>query len=292
MTTLLLSAATALAIGGAAKAQDFELPPNSFDEVAPGVWSLMLFGVNSMVVVGEDGVLVTDPAVGARAQMMIGMIAEVTDKPITHVALSHEHYDHAGGADVFEGAEVIAHENVPEVLAMSRLFPMPEVNTTFDDTHSVDLGGISVDMYHLGHGDGTGTAIMHVPEADVVFSADMYEDKSFTAAAWKEDTNLVGLRDYLNKMVELEPVWAINTHQPGNALEALKENAELQNKIYDQVFEAYSAAVSQGGLPAGFPLVFSLPSQISMPEYSEWNNYEQGLPGYVNRMSLSLFHGG
>ena len=292
MRTLLLSAAAALAIGGTAHAQEYVPPPDSFDEVAPGVWSLMLFGVNSMVVVGENGVLVTDPAVGARAQMMIGMIAEVTDKPITHVALSHEHYDHAGGADVFEGAEIIAHENVPEVLAMSRLLPMPEVTTTFEDTHSVDLGGITVDMIHLGHGDGTGTAIMHVPESDVVFSADMYEDKSFTAAVWKEDTNLVGLRDYLNKMVELDPVFAINTHQPGNALEALKENAEMQNKIYDEVLRIYSDAISTGGMPAGFPLVFSVPSQVSMPEYSEWNNYEEGLPGYVSRMGLSLFHGG
>ena len=109
---------------------------------------------------------------------------------------------------------------------------------------------------------------------------------------WKEDTNLVGLRDYLNKMVELDSAYAINTRQPGNSLEDLKETAELQNKIYDEVNKIFSAAIAEGGMPAGFPLAFSVPADLSMPEYESWENYEEGFPGYFSDMGLPLFHGG
>lgn len=291
MKKLLTTAATIVALG-ATTATAQNMPAPTFEEVAPGVWSFMMFGVNSMIVVGDDGVLVTDPSNAFRASKMLEAIRGVTDKPITHVALSHEHYDHAGGAEVFEGAEIVAQENTPEVLEMSTLFEFPEITETFEDNYSVSLGGITVDMVHLGHGDGTGTAVMHVPEADVVFSADMYAPKEFTAAAWKEDTNMLGVRAYLNKMVEWEPTYAINTHQPGNAVEALKENAELINKIHDAVYPIFANAVAEGGLGAGFPIVFSITEQVKMPEYSDWENYEAGFPNYVSRMGLSIFHGG
>ena len=265
----------------------------SFSEVAPGVYSFLMFGVNSMVVEGENGVLVTDPAGTIRAKKMREVVETRLNKTITHVALTHEHYDHVAGLEIFHDTTIIAQENVPEVLAMSTLFSFPEVNEVFKNNYKLDLGNITVDMKHLGHGDGTGTVVMHVPQVNIVFSADMYTPKEFPPSAWKEDTNMLGMRAYLNYMVELNPAYAINSHIPGNSIESLIENAQMLNTIHDLVFPIFEKAISEDGLAAGFPLIFSVSEQIQIPvEYAQWVNSEKGFPSYVRRMALSLFHGG
>ena len=57
-----------------------------------------------LVVVGEDGVLITDPGFTPLALSLKNAIAGITDKPVTRIVLSHEHYDHVGGTEVFPEA--------------------------------------------------------------------------------------------------------------------------------------------------------------------------------------------
>lgn len=91
-------------------------------ELARGVW----VGVrpvsyrspvmtNTTVVIGTRGVLVFDAAGFAiQGERLVRKVAELTDKPITHVAISHWHGDHSMGdyevLEKFPDAEVIAHE--------------------------------------------------------------------------------------------------------------------------------------------------------------------------------------
>jgi glyoxylase-like metal-dependent hydrolase (beta-lactamase superfamily II) len=70
---------------------------------------------NTMVVIGSQGVLVFDAAGFAiQGERLVRKVAELTDKPITHVAISHWHGDHSMGdyevLEKFPDAEVIAHE--------------------------------------------------------------------------------------------------------------------------------------------------------------------------------------
>ena len=74
----------------------------------------------SLVVVGEDGVLITDPSFTPRTASMKKAIAEITDKPVTGIVLSHEHYDHVGGTEVFPGAQAICHVTCESVFALER----------------------------------------------------------------------------------------------------------------------------------------------------------------------------
>ena len=91
-------------------------------ELAHGVW----VGVrpvsyrspvmtNTTVVIGAKGVLVFDAAGFAlQGERLVKKVAELTDKPITYIAISHWHGDHNLGdyavLEKFPGAEVIAHE--------------------------------------------------------------------------------------------------------------------------------------------------------------------------------------
>ena len=55
---------------------------------------------NTMFLVTDEGVVIVDapPSIG---QNYLKAIAEVTDKPITHVIYSHAHLDHIGAAGIF-----------------------------------------------------------------------------------------------------------------------------------------------------------------------------------------------
>jgi cyclase len=94
---------------------------HTFEELAPGVWTGVrgnssLFPVmgTSTFVIGDAGVVVFDGGGAAlMSERLMAKIAELTDKPITHVVVSHWHGDHHFGiwriVEEFPGVQVIAH---------------------------------------------------------------------------------------------------------------------------------------------------------------------------------------
>jgi len=70
---------------------------------------------NTTVVIGRQGVLIFDAAgIAIQGERLVKKVAELTDKPITHIAISHWHGDHSLGdykvLEKFPAAEVISHE--------------------------------------------------------------------------------------------------------------------------------------------------------------------------------------
>ncbi len=117
--SLLAAVACLLAAPGSQASGPFEM---QWRELARGVWA----GVrpvsyrspvmtNTMIVIGDKGVLVFDAAGFAlQGEQLVKKVAELTDKPITHIAISHWHGDHNLGdykvLEKFPAAEVISHE--------------------------------------------------------------------------------------------------------------------------------------------------------------------------------------
>lgn len=118
-----LAAAAAMAavlVAPASRAADpFDM---EWRELAHGVWvgeRLVSYRspvmTNTTVVIGDQGVLVFDAAgLAIQGERLVKKVAELTDKPITHIAISHWHGDHSMGdykvLEKFPAAEVIAHE--------------------------------------------------------------------------------------------------------------------------------------------------------------------------------------
>ena len=273
-----------------ASAQPEQKP--SMTKVADGVYHYFAMGYSSMVVVGRDAVLVTDTAFSKRAEDMKARIAGITPLPVRYVALSHEHFDHVGGTEVFKDAKVICHRACEEIFRNSPLVPMPKVDIAYSDSMTVDVGGKKVEIVHPAAGDGVATSVLWVPKDRVVFSTDMYKSREFVVSEFKEDTNFVGAKKILETMLSWNPVYSIGGHDPGNTLAALRENSEMMNKLHDAVLARFRKAMDEGGPLAALPLIFSLPNEMKMPEYGAWKGYDTAFPAYVRRMALSIFHGG
>ena len=69
---------------------------------------------------------------------MVPAIAEITDKPITHLIYSHAHSDHIGGAytvvKAFPDVKVIAHKRTKEILVRAKDPKRPVPHQAFEET--------------------------------------------------------------------------------------------------------------------------------------------------------------
>lgn len=112
----------ALALLGAGTADAADPFEFEWTELSKGVWAgVRPISYNSpptgttLIVIGKKGVLLFDPAgtplVGER---VAAKVAELTDLPVTHMAVSHWHGDHSMGTykvlEKYPDAEVITHE--------------------------------------------------------------------------------------------------------------------------------------------------------------------------------------
>ena len=86
----------------------------SFTEVGNGIYAFTAEGdPNSGVIIGDDSVMIIEAQATPRlAQKVIDCVRSVTDKPISHLVLTHYHAVRVLGASAF-GAEQIIMGDAP-----------------------------------------------------------------------------------------------------------------------------------------------------------------------------------
>ncbi len=180
-----------------ASAGDMTEKTISFTEVGEGLWAFTAEGdPNSGVIIGDDAVMVVEAQATPRlAGKVIEKVREVTDKPITHVVLTHYHAVRVLGASAFDAQQVIMSEKARAMVAergqedwdsefarFPRLFEGHESipgltwpTTTFNDRMSVYLGERRIDLMHLGRAHTAGDIAVYVPDQNAMFTGDIVE---------------------------------------------------------------------------------------------------------------------
>ena len=278
---------------GDGEAPPLELPPPTMTELADGVYVYFGFFTASLVVISDDDVLITDPSNLARAQSLQEEVAKVTSTPVTMIAMTHEHFDHVGGSSVFGDATVICHVNCQPIfdLAPPGIADPPTVDITFEDYKEIIIGDKVVELHHLAPGDGDATTVIYMPEEQIVLTADMYESRAITHKNWVDDKHFIGVREILNTISEWDIEHAITTHTPGTNVADLREGTAYYNDLFDAVGVELQKAVAAGGPFAIFGLFDTLPQQLQLEQYKDWENYDSSFPRHVERMMLAYFHG-
>jgi len=169
----------------------------SFTEIGEGLWAFTAEGdPNSGVIIGDDSVMIVEAQATPRlAHKVIEKVREVTDKPITHLAMTHYHAVRVLGASAYGAQTVIMSDAARGMVAergqedweseferFPRLFQGHESipgltwpNTTFNDRMTVYLGERRVDLMHLGRAHTAGDIVIHVPDQNVMFTGDIVE---------------------------------------------------------------------------------------------------------------------
>ena len=262
-------------------------------ELADGVYHYFALGYTSLIVVSDDAALVVDPSNDFRAGLLAHDIEHLTSAPVTHVVLTHEHYDHIGGTAAFPEAQVVCQWNCRHAFALQTFGEPPEIDLSFDDFLSIPVGDKTVELHYLGPGDGDATTVVYLPEEQIVMTADLYEPRALTHKNWVDDKNFVGVRHILNTISEWDIVHAVNGHSLGTDPVDLMENVAYYNDLYDAVKAEVDAAIEQAGgaVFVAYGLFDTLPGTLELEQYREWGNYESSFPRHVERMLLGIYHG-
>jgi len=195
-----------------ASVADLEEKPTTFTQLSAHTWAYTAEGdPNTGVIISDDAVLICDTlATPVMARRLIAEIRKVTAKPIKYVVLSHYHAVRVLGASAYfdEGCEqVIASQGTLELIRergaqdmQSEYERFPRLFQAFDsipgltwptlvfqDRLTLFMGGLEVQIMHLGPGHTKGDTVVWLPAEKVLFSGDLVEAE---AACYTGDAQL------------------------------------------------------------------------------------------------------
>ncbi len=272
----------------------------SFTEIGDGLYAFTAEGdPNSGVIIGDDSVMVVEAQATPRlAQKVIDEIRKVTDKPITHLALTHYHAVRVLGASAYGAQQIIMSDTARAMVAergqedwdsefqrFPRLFQGHESipgltwpTTTFSDRMTVYLGTRRVDLMHLGRAHTAGDIVIHVPDANVMFTGDIVEYRS---ACYCGDGHFSDWGDTLDAISWFD-VDAIAPGR-GDALvgrEKVNEAIELTRDFIDSTFRPVARVAARGG---SLKEAWDAARAECDPKFSDYAIYEHCLPFNVSR---------
>lgn len=225
--------------------------------------------------------------------MVIEKVRSVTDKPISHLVLTHYHAVRVLGASAYGAPQIIMSDKACAMVVergqedwdsefdrFPRLFQGHEEilgltwpTTTFSDSMTVYLGKRRVDLMHLGRAHTASDIVAYVPDANVMYTGDIVEDHS---ACYCGDGH------FADWPVTLEAIRKYNLEAiaPGRG-DALIGN-EMVNKALDAtadfVASTYApiARVAQGG--GTLKQAWDACRAECDPKFSDYAIYEHCLP--------------
>ena len=160
--------------------------------------------VQATFVVTKDGVVLID-APPALAEKLPLAIKSVTDKPVSHVILTHDHVDHIGAVMKFAGAKIVAHEETAKLL---KIFPDPKrpvPTITFPgENYTLTVGGERFELIYPGPNHETGNIIVYVPQEKLVVMTDMVMPGWAPYRAWGNADHIPGLFKAYDALLKLD----------------------------------------------------------------------------------------
>jgi len=272
----------------------------SFTEVGEGLYAFTAEGdPNSGVIIGDDSVMIVEAQATPRlANKVIECVRSVTDKPITHVVLTHYHAVRVLGASAFGAQQVIMSDTAramvvergqedwdSEFQRFPRLFEGHESipgltfpTTTFSDSMTVYLGNRRVDIRQIGRAHTAGDSVIYVPDQNVMFTGDIVE---YHSACYCGDGHFGDWGNTLDKI----KAYDVDAIAPGRG-DALvgKEmvNAAIEN-TRDFVESTYRPIAKVAARNGTLKEAWDACREECDPKFADYAIYEHCLPFNVAR---------
>ena len=279
---------------------DLTKKQTSFTEIGEGLYAFTAEGdPNSGVIIGDESVMVVEAQATPRLAMkVIDCIREVTDKPISHLVLTHYHAVRVLGASAYNASQVIMSDVARAMVAergqedwdsefqrFPRLFEGYEgipgltwPTTTFSDSMTVYLGRRRVDIMQLGRAHTAGDAVVWVPDQEVMFTGDIVE---FRSACYCGDGHFGDWGNTLDNVLLFDPA----SVAPGRG-EALLGRAAVEAAVdctrdfVESTFRPAARVAARGG---SLKDAWDAVRDACDPKFADFAIYEHCLPFNVAR---------
>jgi glyoxylase-like metal-dependent hydrolase (beta-lactamase superfamily II) len=203
--------------------------PRRLVELAPDVHVAQGYDFSDFAfVVTAEGIVAIDAAsTPEHAARALRDLREITPLPVTHVILTHAHFDHVGGLDALtaDGATVIAQANFPDELRQQNAGPAPfryllpdgrshRVQVLPDhlvsEPEKLTVGGVEFGLIPIAGGETHDGLIIALPDREVVFTGDM--SMPYLGAPFFAEGSAEGLFGAMETVMALRPRLLIHGH--------------------------------------------------------------------------------
>ena len=283
-----------------ASAGDMTEKKLSFSEIGDGLYAFTAEGdPNTGVIIGDDSVMIVEAQATPRlARKVIECVRSVTDKPISHLVMTHYHAVRVLGASAYGAREIVMSDAARAMVAergqedwesefdrFPRLFQGHEEipgltwpSTTFSDGMTVYLGKRRVDIMHLGRAHTAGDAVIRVPDSEVLFTGDIVE---YHSACYCGDGHFADWPRTLARIADFEPR-AIAPGRGDALVGADAVNAAITN-TEDFIRSTYRPVQRVVGRGGSLKEAWDAVRAECDPKFGDYAIYEHCLPFNVAR---------
>ena len=228
-------------------------------ELAEGVYALMANTPskdNNGLIIGEAAALVVDAGFnGAMARQIQDLARQLTAKPVRYLVNTTYHGDHTFGNYAFprdvtiisssknkqsmgelEREKRIRSSNLRgNIRAISDVAVWRRPDIVFQSYMEIDLGGLTVQLWHFGPGNAPGDTIVYVPSAKVAWTGNYLPAAGIPPMLIERGPNpYIASLQCMQRTLELETV--IPAHGPiGQATPALENLVAYLKEVRDEV---------------------------------------------------------
>ena len=220
MGRVLLAAALAVLACVPAAAQpriDYSKLEIKTTDLGHGVYLLGWQGGDSLILVGDEGVLLVDTSVAQMGEKIKAAIARVSDKPVRLVINTHAHADHFGANELLAkgGALIVGHEKLRERMEKGQYLaafrqtipPSPPAalpTVTFADTMTIHFDGETIQLIHVPRAHTDNDALVYFKRANVIHASGTFGgDHSYPFFDMSSGGSLAGTIGAEEKMLSL-----------------------------------------------------------------------------------------
>ena len=252
-----------------------EEPTIKVQEVAEDVYLFSYNIHNSLFVVTDDAVLVTDPQSNDAAPLYLKEIRRITQAPIRYMVYSHRHGDHiSGGSHLGSGFTTVGHVNMKGRLGPTSYGEIVPLDVSFSDRLSIFLGDLEVRLIYPGPNESNDNIIVFVPDRRVAFQVDTVGVRRLP---WRvfSGAKPTHWRDALMELAKLD----FDVLAPGHGVVGTKEHVFEYIEYIDDLINAVKGRMDQG------ESLEQIQESLQLAEYSDWIFYEQFL-----KMNIEAVH--
>jgi glyoxylase-like metal-dependent hydrolase (beta-lactamase superfamily II) len=186
-------------------------------DLGHGVYYLGWQGGDSLILVGDDGVLLVDTSVAQMGDKIKAAIARLSDKPIRLVINTHAHADHFGANELMAkgGAIIVGHEKLRErmekgqyLAAFRQTIPpsppaaLPAI--TYLETMTIHFDGETVQLFHAPRAHTDNDSLVYFKRANVIHASGTFGgDRSYPFFDMSSGGSLAGMIGAEEKMLSL-----------------------------------------------------------------------------------------
>jgi glyoxylase-like metal-dependent hydrolase (beta-lactamase superfamily II) len=187
------------------------------------------FGDFAFVRTGAGIVAIDAGTSAGRVRSALADLGLPGDEPITHVILTHAHFDHVGGASALIGpaTRVIASAGFPAERERQRHWVIPFGNFTgsnatpiaevkpdvlVGDITSLEVGGVEFRLIPAAGGETPDALMVYLPASELLFTGDVM--MPYIGAPFSAEGSPEGLLEALRVIRELAPRQLIHGHAP------------------------------------------------------------------------------